>query len=85
MTINKKTFLILIAFVATFRSTMAQSSVPNNPLVAYDKNKKYSVSELQYDLLILKDALVKTHPGLFWYQTEKEFEDNYIKVKNSIS
>jgi hypothetical protein len=84
MTVDKKIFLILIAFVLTFHST-AQTSKSNDLPVSYDRNKKYSVENLHFDLAILKDALVKTHPGLYRYQSEKEFEDNYTLLKNSIS
>jgi hypothetical protein len=81
---KKLTFLLLIALVLTIYSR-AQTSKSKAPPVPYDPNKKYTVAELQFDLAILKDALVKIHPGLFWYQTEKEFEDNYATLKNSIS
>lgn len=84
MTADKKTLLLLIAFVLTICST-AQPSKSKDLPVSYDPDKKYTVEELQSDLAILKDALVKIHPGLFWYQTEKEFEDNYAKLKNSIN
>lgn len=83
MTLHEKIFLILIVFGLTSGLT-AQRSVSKAPRILYDQNKKYSVEELQFDLAILKDALVKCHPGLYWYQTEKEFEDNYSKLKNSI-
>jgi hypothetical protein len=53
--------------------------------VSYDINKKYAIEELHFDLAILKDALVKTHPGLFWYQTEEEFESTYESVKNAVN
>jgi hypothetical protein len=72
--------LLLISFVSQFFFGYSQKEV-----TPYDYKKQYSVEELQFDLAILKDALVKIHPGLFWYQSEKEFEDNYAKTKNSIT
>jgi hypothetical protein len=74
----KLVFSILLALQVFYG--FSQKDLPQ-----YNLNKKYSVEELQFDLAILKDALVKSHPGLFWYQTEREFEDNYTKLKNSIS
>jgi len=70
-------FFLLIVFFGSLRAQKASQP--------YDFNTKYSPEDLRFDLAILKDALVKTHPGLFWYQSEKEFENNYIKVKNSIT
>lgn len=85
-----KTNLILLTFsngkaICKDLERPARASKSKELKVSYDRNKKYTVEELHFDLAILKDALVKAHPGLFWYQTEKEFEDNYNKVKNSIS
>lgn len=51
----------------------------------YDPDKLYTVQELHADLAILKDALVKVHPGLFWHQPEKEFEENYARLRTDIS
>lgn len=78
-----KHIIFFLIFVISIRVTHAQRNARN--VVPYDPNKKYSVKELQFDLAILKDALVKIHPGLFWYQSEKEFEGEYNRVNNSIN
>jgi hypothetical protein len=50
----------------------------------FDPDKKFTVEALLFDLAILKNALVKTHPGLYWYQPEKKFEEAYANLKSSI-
>ncbi|HTL83014.1 MAG TPA: S41 family peptidase [Bacteroidia bacterium] len=69
-------FLVSTAFLSDQKSSQSSGS--------YDPDKKYTVAELQFDLAILKDALVKAHPGLFRYQSEMEFEENYRKLNDSI-
>jgi hypothetical protein len=69
----------LIALLQT-----AQAQMPRRSVMSYDPDKTYRVEELHFDLAILREALVKTHPGLFWHQPEKEFEENYTRIKNSV-
>jgi hypothetical protein len=52
--------------------------------VPYDIHKKYPVAELQFDLTVLKSALIKTHPGLFEYQSPQQFEEAFSRLYNSI-
>jgi hypothetical protein len=52
--------------------------------VPYDIHKKYPVAELQFDLTVLKNALIKTHPGLFEYQSPQQFEEAFSRLYNSI-
>jgi hypothetical protein len=61
------------------------------PLLAYSQtnasyniHKKYPVADLQFDLAILKNALIKAHPGLFEYQSQQQFEEAYNRLYNSI-
>jgi hypothetical protein len=84
MKVHKKIFFILIAFTLTFHLT-AQTSKNKSLTVSYDLNKKYTVEELQFDFAILRDALIKTHPGLFWFQTEKEFNELCNKLTSDIT
>lgn len=71
----------LVLFSCLFVSVFSQNPKTSEK---YDPDKKYSIEQIQFDLAILKDALVKAHPGLYWYQTEEEFEERYLKLKNSI-
>ena len=75
-------YLVLLSFVY---ATRVNAQVTSKTELLYNKNKKYTVEELHFDLAILKDALIKIHPGLFWHQTEEDFETNYTSVRNSIS
>lgn len=79
----KYTALYIMLIVFTDLRNYAQEITRNSH--SYDRNKKYTVEELHFDLAILKNALMKTHPGLFWYQSAKEFEDNYTKMKNAVN
>ena len=82
---TKKTLFALVALVATFFSA-AQTSVVNASVTqSYNINKELSAEELRFDLVILKDALLKTHPGLFWHQPEKEFEAKYSKLQSDVN
>lgn len=77
--------LIVIAlFFANFTYLAQSTAVPPDKVVAYDVHKKYTVEQLQFDLAILKDALLKCHPGLFWHQNQETFEANYLQLKNGI-
>lgn len=71
---------ILISFTGTlYGQKKSQSAVPYSP------DKKFSAEELQSDLAVLKEALIKTHPGLFWYVSEAQFNTIYTKTKESIT
>jgi hypothetical protein len=74
--------LVLLLFMSVYGAAAQKAVRTQSP---YDPEKKYTVEALQFDLAILRDALVKMHPGLFWYQPETEFEKKYASVKNSVS
>jgi hypothetical protein len=69
---------ILLIFVTTLSFSQKKK------VETYDFNKKYPLEKLQRDLKILKEALVKSHPGLYWYQTKEEFETAYKKLYDSL-
>lgn len=74
-----KLFLILSFYFTAF---MAQN--PPKYLTKYDPDKKYGVEELRKDLAILKEALVKLHPGLYWKQSPQDFESIYTTLQTNI-
>ncbi|MBL7930979.1 MAG: hypothetical protein JNL60_03700 [Bacteroidia bacterium] len=75
----KSTTLLLLSCLFVRLSAQKTPGIPN-----YDPEKKYSVEQVQFDLAILKDALIKIHPGLYWYQSETEFEATYQKQIRSV-
>jgi hypothetical protein len=82
----RKSFFILPVLIFVFASvnvTYAQKVLQN--VNSYDPNKKYSVNEMLFDLTVLKDALVKIHPGLYWYQNEQEFDASFSALKDSLN
>lgn len=78
---------ILFTWIAVINAlfSLAQTTL-TSPMAdsAYNPNKIIPVNQLQFDLAILKDALVKCHPGLFWHQSENDFEQNYAQLRNDI-
>lgn len=84
--IKKRNILFTVLTFAKVLFSMAQTTFPNRPVDSiYDINKTFSVEELRFDLGILKDALIKCHPGLFWHQSQKEFEAKYYKLRNEVN
>lgn len=57
----------------------------NKTATVYDGSKKFTVQQLRFDLIILKDALLKVHTGLFWHQPESEFEASFQALNNAIT
>lgn len=47
--------------------------------------KKYSIQEQQEDLKLLKEALEKMHPDLYWHVTKEDFEKEYTNLFNGIT
>jgi hypothetical protein len=47
--------------------------------------RKISVNEQQEDLKVLKEALEKLHPGLYWHITREEFEKEFTSLFNGIN
>ena len=73
---NIWTFLILLTWLPIWTSAQTRS--------ISGETKKYEIAQLQFDFKILKEALIKIHPGLFWYQTESQFEERCKHVYNEI-
>ncbi len=73
---------IFIFFILGIHIACAQKNRKSETL--YDPDKKYRPEELHFDLAVLRDALVKAHPGLFWHQSEAEFESNCSRIKSAI-
>lgn len=85
MKIAKKNQLTLAIFLLLCLRSMAQLPAAGNASVPYDPNRQLTVNQLQFDLAIMKDALIKTHPGLFWHQSEQEFLEKYAQIQRKIS
>src|SRR5688572_11004100 len=51
---------------------------------AYSPAKKYPVTDLRNDYLLLKDILEKKHPSLYWYTTRDSMDIYFSKYYNSI-
>lgn len=85
MIANKRVFFIILALI-TVCFAVAQTTLSNYTVDGvYDLNKRLSIEELKVDLSVLKRALVKCHPGLFWHQPEKEFEVKYNKLRSDVN
>lgn len=77
MTTNKN-ILLTLAVCTIELFSLAQTTLPDYPVDStFNIKKTFSINELHSDLAILKAALVKCHPGLYWHQPEKEFEAKY--------
>ena len=77
--IKKRVYLILLGF-AIFSNTVAQS--------ANEIFKKIPPALLKQDLLLLKDTLQKSHPGLYRYQSkatmDQLFDSCFTTIQDSM-
>jgi hypothetical protein len=84
------TFLILLASSLLFHSH--DNSIPKtfdnmerDTLGKSNFFKKYSIKEQQGDLKLLKEALEKMHPDLYWHITKEELDKEYTRLFNDIT
>ncbi|MCE3278073.1 MAG: peptidase family [Bacteroidetes bacterium] len=83
-------FLILLTSLLLFQSWV--TSISKKPkktdpdtLRTSDFFKKYSISEQQEDLKLLKEALEKMHPDLYWHVTKEDLDKEYATLLNGIT
>jgi hypothetical protein len=84
------TFLILLASLSLFQSynNSKPATSDNSGKYTIGRNdffKKYSVKEQQEDLKLLKEALEKMHPDLYWHVTKEELDKEYNTLFNGIT
>jgi hypothetical protein len=80
---NNTAKYLLVVFIICRNCILCQNV--SRAGTSYDLKRKYSVEQLQFDFAILREALTKIHPGLFWYQSEKQFEDDFVRLKSTIN
>lgn len=82
MQTRKLALYLTILLTLTFFDSNSQT----DSLANFDFNKKYTIEQQRYDLIILKEVLQKAHPGIYWYTTKEKFEKKYDSLyKNIIS
>ena len=52
--------------------------------VNYNSSKIFNKQQLEEDLAYLQDYLIKGHPGLFWYTSEVDFENEMVQFSQSL-
>lgn len=77
----RKKKLGLLIFLFLGNGLIAQSQQPP----PYDRHKLYAPKALRFDLAILRDALMKAHPGLYWYQDSATLENRYHLAMEKIT
>ncbi len=70
---------IILALIFSYSNSQTDS------LATYDFNKKYTIEQQRYDLKILKEALQKTHAGIYWYTTKEKFDEKFNTLYKNIN
>jgi hypothetical protein len=83
-------FLVLLSSSLLFQSCdnsipRTSDSMKQDTTRKSDFFKKFSIKEQQEDLKLLKEALEKIHPGLYWHVTKEDFEKEYTTLLNGIT
>ena len=75
---------LTITLVLCFNNCLFVSAQTDST-TKYNFFRKYTIQEQKEDLKILKTALEKIHPGLYWHVTKQDFEKEYNYIFNSIN
>ncbi|MBU2995999.1 hypothetical protein KO500_06120 [Cellulophaga baltica] len=79
---NKKFYLILMFLIAFYSCKNENTKTSTNTLAKLDL-KKYPKSELINDFELLTNSLKEAHTGIYWYNTEKQF-DSLVGVQKNL-
>jgi hypothetical protein len=73
----------ILCLLATTITCRAQKASIDK--AGYDADRKIDVKDLRSDLVILRTALLKSHPGLFWYQDRAAFERQFQSLEGDVT